>query len=648
MKRDLSFRIHPLLAAVIAVGCVYALLLGAYGLTRWASQGEVMGRVQIAGVDLGGKTQEEAVSALLLLEDEYLARSATFIVDGNRVSLDPREAGLGFHDDSMAEAAMRVGREGNAANQFLWWLRHIFATVTLPLEGSTDPDALEDLFEKWDTEVIREPPRLGGLVVEDGVVLPVYPQPGTGLSRVAAARIVESALLAPEPQVEVLPTETIVSELTNADVDEALLEANQLLGAPIELALDNERVVFTVDQLVEAFRSETVTESRPAIVNSFDPEVIDELLQPVRSQFEVEAVNAEFVISGDDISIRPGSRGTRIDEVETAARLLRAGLSPGRLGQLPLVEDADPDVTTEYLESLGIRHLVSSFTTHHACCQDRVVNIQLMADTIDGHIVLPGETFSINGFVGERTEEKGYLPAGTLIGGELVDTVGGGVSQFATTMYNAVFWGGYEDIEHRPHTLYFSRYPEGIEATVNWRTPDLKFRNNTTGAILIDTRHTGTSVTVRIFGDNDGRIVKGEQTGGRTVINVVAGGGPEARHVEGTVSDRFAHTEPPSPLYEANPDLEVDQQIQRQGEREGWSVTVTRRILRGGTELVEEREWVVRYLPQRAIYQVHPCMVPGTSVECPPPPTTTTTAPPTTTTTTAEPPDTTEPPNGGG
>ena len=192
---------------------------------------------------------------------------------------------------------------------------------------------------------------------------------------------------------------------------------------------------------------------------------------------------------------------------------------------MPLVEGADPEVTTEYLEGLGIEHLVSQFTTYHDCCQPRVTNIQTMAATVDGVIVVPGETFSLNDTVGQRTEEGGYLPAPGIFEGVLQESIGGGVSQFTTTMYNAVFWGGYQDVEHKPHSYYFSRYPEGIEATLSWTSPDLRFKNNRDHAVLIDTRWTDTSITVRIFGSNDGRVLKGEQSGGETHIWLDAEGG---------------------------------------------------------------------------------------------------------------------------
>src|SRR5690606_5294315 len=282
-------------------------------------------------------------------------------------------------------------------------------------------------------------------------------------------------------------------------------------GSSIVLRAGENEITFTPEQLVEAYIGTTVTEGIPGIAHSFDPEVINRFLEPLRSQYEASPVDARFEIVGDEVRIIRGSFGTRIDENEAVAQLLQASRQGNRRGILPIVEGARPTYTSEDLEAMGIKHLVSQFTTYHDCCQNRVTNIQLMADTVSMARIAPGGRFDLNAYVGPRTEAKGYLPAPTIIGRELVDTVGGGVSQFATTLYNAVFWGGYHDIEHRPHTVWFNRYPEGIEATVNWGGPELIFANNTDKHILIHTRYTGTSITVRIFGDNDGRIVRGEQ-----------------------------------------------------------------------------------------------------------------------------------------
>ncbi len=169
---------------------------------------------------------------------------------------------------------------------------------------------------------------------------------------------------------------------------------------------------------------------------------------------------------------------------------------------------------------------VSEFTTYYKAGQSRVTNIHLIAAATNGAVVDPGETFSLNAHVGERTEAKGYVRAGAIIGGRLVCcdspvNVGGGTSQFATTLYNAIFFGGYEDVFHRPHSIYFSRYPLGREATLGWTSPDVVFRNDTAWPVTIVTATTATSVTVEFWGWNEGRTVTAAVSGTATT----SGGG---------------------------------------------------------------------------------------------------------------------------
>lgn len=147
------------------------------------------------------------------------------------------------------------------------------------------------------------------------------------------------------------------------------------------------------------------------------------------------------------------------------------------------------------------------FTTFHQCCQARVTNIHLIARTVNGAVVLPGETFSVNDFVGPRTRAKGYVEAGTLAGGEPSSGVGGGISQFATTLYYTVFRSGLEDVTHKPHSRYIDRYPVGIEATLAYPSVDLAFRNDTWTPVTIRTSYTSTSITVELWGNTDGRKV---------------------------------------------------------------------------------------------------------------------------------------------
>ena len=193
---------------------------------------------------------------------------------------------------------------------------------------------------------------------------------------------------------------------------------------------------------------------------------------------------------------------------EAPQRVVEALLAGERSAELP-----STTVTAaqgrEWAAGLGVREIVGSFTTNHACCEDRVTNIQTMAARLQGELIPPGTTFSVNDTVGRRTVEKGYLEGGVIQDGEFATDVGGGVSQFATTLFNAAFFGGFDIPTYKMHSKYISRYPFAREATLSYDSVDLEIRNDTDYGIVIWPTWTGTSITVDLWST---RTAVGEQT----------------------------------------------------------------------------------------------------------------------------------------
>lgn len=619
--------------ALLTVAGLIFVILALFGAARWLRSGEILGSVTVQGhgIELGGLSPDEADEALEVLEQELAVSPLTVVIDETKTTVLPQQLGFALDRAAMTEEAMLRGREGGISEQFRWWLTHLLTTDELVPLGMVGSEAVEAVLGSWDVDVVGNPPVPGGVAIEGTVPVPVYPETGLQVDRETATERLLAGALMPRPATVDLDTAVAVSRVTRADVDAAVSRAQLWLASPVELVADEVTIEFSVPDLAGAFTSSVAD---GVVLLGFDPAVVAGLLEARRTELEAAPVDARLEVDAYDVNIVPGRNGTLIDPEATAVALADAASSVRRQGQLPFVEGAEPEVTTAELEALGIEHLVAEFTTYHPCCQNRVTNIHLMADVVNGAIVEPGETFGLNEHVGERTTERGFLEDGTIIQGELVETVGGGVSQFATTMYNAVFWGGYEDVTHRPHSFYFNRYPEGIEATISWQQPELAFRNDTDSALWVRTAYTDTSITVRIYGSNDGRIVVGDHSGGITDLHVVAEGGPAARQVRGSIGERSNPTEP-TIEYRANPELEVDETDQVQSPAPGWTVTVTRVITENGSERTQT--WSVRYLARREILEVHPCKMPGATEECPEP-TTTTTLPPDTTTTTLPPP----------
>ncbi|MCY4423968.1 MAG: VanW family protein, partial [Acidimicrobiaceae bacterium] len=153
----------------------------------------------------------------------------------------------------------------------------------------------------------------------------------------------------------------------------------------------------------------------------------------------------------------------------------------------------------EWAESLGITDLVAEFTTPFRPGQDRVRNIARISELTRGVVIEPGQRFSVNGHVGRRTRENGFVPAAMILDGVFVDSVGGGISQYATTLFNAAFFAGLEFIDYQSHSIYLSRYPYGREATVSFPAPDLVIENNTPYGVMLWPTTADDSITVRLY-----------------------------------------------------------------------------------------------------------------------------------------------------
>ena len=604
---------------LLALGLV-ALVLAAYGVSRSVSANRIIGSVQVEGIEFGGLTPEEAGEGLVDLEANLAESPITFTIGGDEVQITPASIGFDLDEAAMVNRAMEVGRQGGPVNQFWWWVTHLFSTTHLDVTARIDPDAVEAVLGIWDVEVIGNPPFPGGVGINGTVPEALYPRAGEQVDRSMAPGLLLEQSSTFGRDVTALPVTNSQPTLTSGDIDQAVRRAQLILAGPVTLrnAEREHEVTFTASQIAAGLRSEVLA---AGIQFSIDPAVVSQILEPLRAELEDPPVDAQLVVEGDLATVVPGRRGTVVNPETTAEHLLLAADSAARVGTLPIDESADPEVTTEELEALRIRHKVSQFTTYHACCQNRVTNIHLIADKLNNVMVMPGQTFSLNESVGERTVDDGYLEDGTIIGGQITDTVGGGVSQFATTFYNAMFWGGFEDVAHKPHSFYFSRYPLGIEATISWPLPDLQFRNDSDGAILIRTSYSDTSITVAFYADNDGRILVGEQSDGVLRVAVVAEGGPDARVITADVSDRYNFREPPPPRYVGDETIMPPTQIEDQGPAQGFTVDVTRTITTNGVPSITE--WTVVYSPRQQIIKLHPCQIEGSGVSCP----TTTTIP---------------------
>ena len=211
------------------------------------------------------------------------------------------------------------------------------------------------------------------------------------------------------------------------------------------------------------------------------------------------AKDAVVTFSGSKPRVKAHVPGLALDDASLQSEVWKAISTPTRTATVA-TKTVEPKFTTAIAKATLPKEKISSFTTNYPSGQPRVQNIKLASRIINGTYIPPGGQFSMNGILGKRTPEKGYVKAGIISGGRSASAYGGGISQVSTTIFNAAFFSGMQLDEWTPHYYYISRYPEGREATISW--PDLhnKFTNTTDGGVRIEVIATNTSMTVNFWG----------------------------------------------------------------------------------------------------------------------------------------------------
>ena len=435
----------------------------------------------VSGVRIGGHPQDEAAQRLQAGLADKVARDIATTIEGTPVAIDPAEVGLQVdYDASVAEA----GGEASWDPVRLW---NYFTggdtfEAEVVLDDATYTSYLAALDEQHGTAA-----RDGAVAFEGERVVTTEPRAGAALDPATTLSALRSAFLEDAPDEVALEMSDVVPDIDEGDVQEALDGfASPAVAAPVTLSFEGSTVkVFPADYTAALSLVPTAGELVPTLDAA-------RLAEVVAGKVTAGApVDASVVLVGGRPQVVPAKPGVTFDQAELEAGFLDVAAAPPGERTLALTAKvAKPDFTTKDARALGVTERVSTFTTYFPYAEYRNVNIGRAAEIIDGTLLKPGETFSLNDTVGERTEENGFTKGYVISDGILIQDLGGGVSQMATTLFNAMFFAGLEDVEHKPHSFYIDRYPVGREATVAWGAVDLRFTNDTPYGVLIDTNVT--------------------------------------------------------------------------------------------------------------------------------------------------------------
>ncbi|MDT7538845.1 MAG: hypothetical protein QOI82_2430 [Actinomycetota bacterium] len=480
-------------------------LFGAGYVASYLLYGDSVPRgVHVRGIDLSGNTPKAARATLSHALAASAGKPISVTADDVRGTLFPQQVGLRVDVDATVAEAHSAGPLDRLRG--LFGVRRDVDPVPVIHEDLLRA-ALQPLAAKVDRKVRQAAISFTG--TEPLVVLPLSAR---SLDVDGAIAAIRSGYL--RDDVITLPVHTDDANSTADDVTGAEQAARKAVAASVTVDVDGTSLEV---QPADIARGLTYAASddgplKPQLDGAAVLEALGERLRPV----EQEPRDATFDVSSGHPVLVPSRDGRTVQSQELAGALLGVlGQDAPRHASVSL-KVTPPRVTTARAKGLGIREVIGTFTTRHPCCAPRVKNIHTIADIVDGYVVLPGETFSLNGVVGKRDTARGFVQAPQILRGQFVKDVGGGVSQFATTTFNAVFFSGMKDIEHHPHSYYISRYPPGREATVSFPRPDLRWQDDAPTGVLIKTSYTERSITVTFWGTK--RYIVESESGPRTRV----------------------------------------------------------------------------------------------------------------------------------
>lgn len=519
-----------------------------------------------AGVDLGGLDRAEARARVAASLAARLDRPVTVRVGPRSFSIRPSALYQADATETV-ERAFALGRESfgsrlRAAALPFTWEHQVEPVLLLRPEG---PAALAAKVER----VMRRP--VSARVTMEGERPVVYSgRPGVTVDEQALADALLAAALTGDSEVEARIAR-VDPEITIEEAKAAAAQAETVVSAPVTVAYEDEPLgELTPSQLAKLVRFQP---NEGAYELLLDRERLARRLEPLVAPKTIEPLDATFEVVGERVRVVPSKGGTKLAATQAQQAVLDAALSDlDRMAWLAFAK-LEADLTTREAKALGISEEISTYTTDMGeSSPNRILNVHLLGQYLDGTILLPGETFSFNRVIGPRTPERGFLEGQMIFAGVLIPSIGGGVCQTGTTIFNAAFEAGLPIKERHNHSFYISHYPLGRDATVSWGGPDLVFTNDLDNAILIKASWTDDTFTVTLYGTEQGRRVVSE------------------------TSERTNYTQPKL-QFAVDPTAPPKSVRTTKAGGPGFDVTVYRRVYEED-KLIRKDKFFTRYTPQ--------------------------------------------------
>ena len=560
-----------------AGGIALALVVGVAALLSanlLLQRGEVVDGVHVSGVQLGGRSFAAARKLINRTVSAQLQRPVSLVVDGRHSEISPWKLGVRVDAAATARRALSAGRVRGGLLLSLGYSREIAPVLRLPATFNAPGTLRAVTRAAVDARLVYR---------RDGTARVVPGKPGVGFDRAGALRAISAAALAHGGTVSLAPRPTEPAISTEA-ATRAHARLTQLLSAPISFTrrgvevgeLPPRRLAAMIE--VKLYLHEIGVAFAPLLVKR---ELALDVAGYVRKPRDARWAYGNPTI-GSKVKVLSSLTGVALDGRATARHMNRAGTADGARGRTAALNFriVAPGRTTAEARKLGISVVSGAYTSDMGVSSaNRIYNVGLLVRYLDGYVIPPKAIFSFNTAVGPRTAERGFREGQAIENGLLVKSIGGGVCQVATTVFDAAFLGGYSILERHNHSFYISHYVKGLDATVADGGFDLRFANDTDHAIVIRTSMTPKTMTVVFLSHPTGRTVSWK-AGVESNFSE-----PKTRHI--------ADSETPAKTIEQ----------QTLGER-GFDITVRRIVKNADGSVLREGDFPSHYTAEDIVFKV--------------------------------------------
>lgn len=454
--------------------------------------------------------------------------------------------------------------------------------VSVPSEGGqvrVDQASVRGLIANIAVELDR-PGENAGLYVTDEGELAISPAiAAVDVDVDASLEATIDALIGGDHAVELVVAQE-APPVTDDMAEAAMVQAEALINDGVELSWEDGSAQLGRGDLLASITIRTDPGNDLPFVFGFDETVLSSLLEPITAEIDIEGRDATFRLEDGEVAVVEKEKtGRRVDVPETVALINEAVLAGEPRIDVP-IDPVEPTYTAADRSKIKVKDSLGDSSTYYGNSSDpRRRNVEQAVKLETGWLIPPDGVFSYNEYIGQVTEEQGFVTGFGIVsngagGVTTAPVIGGGICQVSTTIFQAGFWAGLAVVERWTHPYWINTYGEaprgmkGLDAMVNieedWSL-DLKLRNTTGNWIAIVVRADGERVSAEVLGTDAGRQVDVQ---GPTITNVI------------TPSTELIVTE--------SPELPAGQELQVESAQEGFDASIRRIIIDGDGQVIDD------------------------------------------------------------